>query len=76
MPNVPRLMTITEAADSVDVHPETLRRAIRQLACYRLGGCTRISPEQLNEYLGRENGAEDAGSFVSAIRHFYFTTIW
>lgn len=35
------------------MHPETIRCAIRskRLACYRLNGSVRISPEQLAAYL-------------------------
>ncbi len=49
----PRLMTIIRAAQSLGCHPETLRRAVRSgtLSCYRFGGCTRISPDQLQAYL-------------------------
>lgn len=49
----PILMTVSRAAASLGCHPETLRRAIRRgtLACYRFGGCTRISPEHLQAYL-------------------------
>src|SRR6185312_13526355 len=50
---LPRLMTVETVASQLDVHPETLRRAIRsgKLACYRLSGCIRIAPEQLAAYL-------------------------
>ncbi|MGI4950960.1 MAG: helix-turn-helix domain-containing protein [Janthinobacterium lividum] len=50
---LPRLFTVAAAAAQLDCHPETLRRAIRRgdLACYRLGGCTRIAPDQLSAYL-------------------------
>ena len=53
MSDHPRLLTIAAAADQLDLNPETIRRAIRagRLACYRLGGCTRIAPEQLAAYL-------------------------
>jgi excisionase family DNA binding protein len=49
----PRLMTVAGAAAALTRHPETVRRAIRagRLGCYRIGGCTRISPEQLEAYL-------------------------
>jgi excisionase family DNA binding protein len=49
----PRLMTVARAAAALDCHPETVRRAIRsgRLACYRMRGCTRISPEHLQAYL-------------------------
>ena len=50
---LPRLFTVDSAAAQLDCHPETLRRAIRRgdLACYRIGGCTRIAPEHLTAYL-------------------------
>jgi excisionase family DNA binding protein len=49
----PRLMTVARVAAQLDCHPETIRRAIREgrLACYRMRGCTRISPEHLQAYL-------------------------
>lgn len=52
---IPRLLTAAAAATQLGCHPETIRRAIRAgaLACYRLGGCTRIAPEQLAAYLER-----------------------
>ena len=51
--SLPRLFTVDTAAAQLDCHPETLRRAIRRgdLACYRIGGCTRIAPDQLTAYL-------------------------
>lgn len=50
---MPDLFTIPAAAARLSVHPETLRRAIRAgtLSCYRIGGCIRISDDQLTAYL-------------------------
>lgn len=46
---IPRLMTVAAASAELQCNPETIRRAIRarQLACYRLGGLIRVTPEQL-----------------------------
>lgn len=46
-------MTVADAAACLECAPETVRRAIRggKLACYRLGGCIRISADQLGAYL-------------------------
>ena len=47
------MLTVRKAAVLLDVHPETLRRAIRagKLACYKPGRCARISEQQLQAYL-------------------------
>jgi excisionase family DNA binding protein len=53
MSDHPRLLTTAKVAKILECNPETIRGAIRagRLACYRLGGCTRISHEQLAGYL-------------------------
>ena len=53
MPQPRSLMTMTEAAEHLGLHPETIRRAARagKLSYYKLQGCIRISPEQLADYL-------------------------
>lgn len=51
---VGQLYRTTEAAELLNVHVETVRRAIRSgaLRCYRIGPrTTRVSSEQLAEYL-------------------------
>jgi hypothetical protein len=45
-----RLLTVSRAARSLGCHPKTLRRG--NLSCYKFGGCIRVSPEQLQAYLG------------------------
>ena len=47
------MLTVRKAAVLLDVHPETLRRAIRagKLACYKPGRCARITEAQLQAYL-------------------------
>lgn len=47
------LLTIEQVAERIGLHPETLRRAVRagKLGCYRLQGCIRIAPAQLDAYL-------------------------
>ncbi len=54
MHDLPKLFTVEFVAEQFNVHPETIRRAIRsrRMGCYRLGGCIRVSTEQLAEYLG------------------------
>ena len=49
----PQFMTVNAAAEVVGLHPETLRRAIRNglLTCHRRRGCTRITREQLQNYM-------------------------
>ena len=47
------MLTVRKAAALLDMHPETLRRAIRagKLACYKPGRCARITETQLQAYL-------------------------
>ncbi len=53
MHNIPKLFTVEVVAGQFGVHPETIRRAIRsgRMGCYRLGGCIRVSADQLAAYL-------------------------
>ena len=53
MTDPPPLLTVAAAAARLDCSPETVRRAIRagRLACYRIGGCTRIAPEHVAAFL-------------------------
>ncbi len=50
------VLTLEQAADAVQVHSETLRRAIwrKQLAHIRIGNNIRIRPEQLDAWLNRQ----------------------
>lgn len=49
----PKLLTAAEASEQLGVHPETIRRAVRnrKLAHYRFAGVIRIAQDQLNAYL-------------------------
>lgn len=53
MTDLPELLTVAEVAERFKLSAETVRRAIRteRLACYRVLGCTRISPADLAAYL-------------------------
>lgn len=55
MDGITPLMTIAEAAALLKVHPETIRRAVRngKLEAYRRPGMTRISVPALQAYLDR-----------------------
>lgn len=50
------VLTLEQAAERAQVHPETLRRAIwkKQLAHARLGNRIRIRPEALEAWIGRQ----------------------
>lgn len=53
MTELSKLMTAEEVAALLSVHPETIRRAVRnrKLAHYRFAGCIRIAQDQLDAYL-------------------------
>jgi excisionase family DNA binding protein len=75
-PDRPHLMSLAAAADRINVHPETLRRAIRagSLACHKFGGRARISEDQFQAYLDRslqrQPEAQEAAARDEAIRAF------
>jgi excisionase family DNA binding protein len=50
---VPRVMSLAAAASMLQVHPETLRRAIRagKLTAYKVGRVARVSHDQIQSYL-------------------------
>jgi excisionase family DNA binding protein len=77
----PPMMTVAQAAQRLGCNPETLRRAIRQgrLACYRFGGCTRLSEEHLRAYLDsalrpardpKPTGADESGGMAVVLDEF------
>jgi excisionase family DNA binding protein len=74
-------MTIAAVAVELGCHPETVRRAIRSghLACYRMGGITRVSSEQLATYLdrclrpARATEDEHSANTEEALRRFRFS---
>ncbi len=51
--DLPELWTVQQVAGRLKVTPETVRRFVRagRLGCYQMGGCTRVSPEQVAAYL-------------------------
>lgn len=76
MDGITPLMTIAEAAALLKVHPETIRRAVRngKLEAYRRPGMTRISVPALQAYLDRckspvtdSAGSEERRSVESSV---------
>ena len=69
MTDLPTLMTIEEAAERLCVHPETIRRAVRnrKLAHYRFAGVIRIAQVHVADYLAaslcpaRDHAAAEGG---------------
>lgn len=51
--NLEHLLTLKQAAQKLQVHTETLKRAIRsgELEAYRVGRNYRVSEEALNTYV-------------------------
>lgn len=57
------VLTLEQAAERAQVHPETLRRAIwrKQLACARVGNRIRIRTEALDAWIGRNTETTKRG---------------
>ncbi len=67
--HIPRVMTVEQAADIIEVHPETIRRSIRsgELKAAKIGRDYRIAREDLSAWFVERGGAplfrDEGGAF-------------